>query len=708
MVAASKQAVSFQMFYSGSWHDITSDVFVQEEISVLWGQGSEGAALRPGNIKLTLNNAAGTYDPSNAVSPLYGLAGRNTPVALLIDGVIQMEAEATSWSPGQTLDFRVSPARGRATVDLETSGVLQRISQSSTLLGSALTRFDRLSFTSMTAHYPLEDDRNTTTPLGLVSGTIASFAGVDFGDGSNPPGSDPVVKISSGSAPFLKIRFLPTVSTTTGWSMSWIMQLNAAIEPTGTAHDVFELTASTSNLFVFVGLDNTGARLLAGDNVNPLVVNTSNPFSTTDWTQWQLCTLTATLSGGNTTVEWDFNTLGSGSIGFLSGTYAGNPGRLVSCTFNQSPFYSGRAVDVSIGHVIAVDGVSQNLISSNRLAAFAGNVGETVGARFLRIAGTEEGFAASIKGSASTTVPMGPQQNQTLIDFLESCEATEDGMVYDNKTGIGIILRTRNDRYNQTPMALTYPGHISEPFDKIIDDLGTHNKVTINNVTGSQVTKELTTGPMSTQAPPNGVGLTPQTIDVNVTNEGVELPLLAGWWLNRGTLPNPRWSAVNIDLVANPGLKAAVNALVIGDLVTITGAVADVISLIVIGIAQKIGSHSRMVTLTTVPADLFVTAVYDGTLRRYDSGSTTVVSSKTANNTSWPITTANFGDVWSTSTGYQWVVAGELMTVSAMTAAAGTGPWTQTATVVRSVNGVIKTHAAGESINVANPGRYAL
>jgi hypothetical protein len=708
MVAASKQVVSFQMFYSGSWHDITSDVFVQEEISVLWGQGSEGAALRPGSIKLTLNNSAGTYDPSNAMSPLYGLAGRNTPVALLIDGVIQMEAEATSWSPGQTLDFRVSPARGRATVDLETNGVLQRISQSSTLLGSALTRFDRFNFTSMTAHYPLEDDRNTTVPLNLVPGVTAAFTGIEFGEGGNPPGSDPVVKLNSGQTQFLRCRFLPTVSTTTGWSMSWIMRLDS-VDPVSPA--VFGaidiLVTASGGLFTAVEVDSNGVTMASGDGVNTPVISTSNPFSTTDWTQWQLCTLTATLSAGVTTIEWDFNTIGSGSIGFLSGTYTGDPGRLVDVRFYQNVIYAGRS-NACVGHVIGVDGVSQNLISSQRLDAFAGHPGETVGARFGRIAGTEEGFNVSIKGSASTTVPMGPQENQTLIDFLESCEATEDGMVYDNKTGIGIILRTRNDRYNQTPLALTYPGHISEPFDKIIDDLGTHNKVTINNVTGSQATKELTTGPMSTQTPPSGVGLTPQTIDVNVTNEGVELPLLAGWWLNRGTLPNPRWSAVNIDLVANPGLKAAVNALVIGDLVTITGAVADPISLIVLGIAQKIGSHSRMVTLTTVPADLFVTAVYDGTLRRYDSASTTVVASKTTTAVSWAITTANFGDVWSVTPGYQWAVAGELMTVSAMTAAAGTGPWTQTATVVRSVNGVVKIHAAGESIRVANPGRFAL
>lgn len=714
---SAKQAVSFQIFYSGSWHEISSSVFVQEEISTLWGQGSEGAALRPGSIKLTLNNAAGAYDPSNPMSPLYGVAGRNTTVALLLDGSILMTAEATSWSPGQTLDFRTTPARGRATVDLEANGVLQRIGQSSAMLGSALTRFDRLYLSTLTGSFPLEDGRNTTSPTSLVPGTKASgiagtFAnavgpGIDFGEGDGPPGSDPVVKIQSGGHTGFQFTFRSTASTTAGWAVSWVMKLDAPIPTTTTDFDMFEMQINTvGGMGIFVGLDQTGLRMFASDGVNAPVFNVSNPFPT-DWTQWQLCQVTSTLSGGTTTVEIDVFTIGSSSIGFLSGSYTGNPGRVDRAYFVQQFEWDG-SVNLCIGHVVAIEGHTDDLMSGNRLVAFAGHTGETVGARFLRILG-EEGFSATVKGTASTTQTMGAFENSTLIDFLELCETTEDGLVYDNSQALGLVLRTRRNRYNQTPLVLTYPGHISEPFDKIIDDLGTHNRVVVNNVTGAEATRELTTGSMSSQDPPNGVSLASQSIDVSVSNEGTALPALAAWWLNRGTLPNPRFPAVNIDLVANPSLKAPVSALTIGDLVVINGYPFDSLSLMVIGIANKIGSHSRMVTLTTVPADLFLTGVYDGTVRRYDSASTTLATAKTATATSWDIKTANFGDVWSTSSIYQWMVAGELMTVTGMTSPVLSGGfWTQTGTVIRSANGVVKTQAAGASIRVANPGRYAL
>jgi len=38
-----------------------------------------------------------------------------------------------------------------------------------------------------------------------------------------------------------------------------------------------------------------------------------------------------------------------------------------------------------------------------------------------------------------------------------------------------------------------------------------------------------------------------------------------------------------------------------------------------------------------------------------------------------------------------------------MTAPAGTGPYTQTATVTRSANGVVKTHLAGARFRLAAP-----
>lgn len=700
-----KQVVSVQMFYSGVWNEVASDVFVDEQIATLWGQGSEGASFRPGNIQLTFNNATDKYRPTNPLSPLYGLVGRNTPCRVLVGGVVQMTGEATSYSPDQTQDFRVSPPRGRRSVDMDINGLLWRIGQSSDNLGSAVTRYDRISLpptATILGNYPLEDGKDVVVPTNLVSGVLPPrIGGCSFGDADGPPGSDTAMVVPFVTGAFFEFYFLNSGSDTAGWTVSWMMRAEQTLIA-GT--QLMFISCVGGALGISINLDNTTAtnvHFTAGVIGGVNYFDNVTDFTGTDWTQWQMCEVRASVSGGTTTLEWDVYTVNSTSIGSISGTFSGNPGRLKSVS------RAGPTMDYS--HVVGIVGTAVDLVNGGRLAAFNGWPGELAGNRFLRVLRDEEGYTCNIKGDVNTTIPMGPQANTPPLDMLEEMADTEDALIYDDKTQIGIVMRTRADRYNQTALALTFPGHFTDITENI-DDLGTHNRVTLSNRAGSSYIKTLTTGPMSTQAPPNGVGLSPQTIDVNVDKEGTALPSLAGWYLNRGTVATPRYPSLVIDLVANSGLVASINALTIGDLINIVAYREDTIPVIVIGIAQKTGSHSRIVTLTTVPADLFNTAVYDGTLRRYDSASTTLVSAKTSTATSWGITTSNFGDVWSTTPGYQWVVAGELMTVTAMTAAAGTGPWTQTATVTRGVNlgGTGKAQSAGASIRVANPGRYAL
>ncbi|HEY9415615.1 MAG TPA: hypothetical protein VIQ30_12705, partial [Pseudonocardia sp.] len=73
------------------------------------------------------------------------------------------------------------------------------------------------------------------------------------------------------------------------------------------------------------------------------------------------------------------------------------------------------------------------------------------------------------------------------------------------------------------------------------------------------------------------------------------------------------------------------------------------------------------------------------------------------------VTFTDRDDAWSTTAEpYDWLVGGERMTVTNMTAPAGSGPWTQTATVVRAVNGVSKAQTAGTSVYLADTKRWGL
>jgi hypothetical protein len=65
------------------------------------------------------------------------------------------------------------------------------------------------------------------------------------------------------------------------------------------------------------------------------------------------------------------------------------------------------------------------------------------------------------------------------------------------------------------------------------------------------------------------------------------------------------------------------------------------------------------------------------------------------------LTTVERADCWSTTeTPYVAMVGGERVTVTAMTAPAGAGPYTQTATVVRTL---AKAHAVGAPFRLADP-----
>lgn len=77
------RAPRVDLFYSGLWNNITTDVLSRDRensIVIHRGRESEDQADTPATCTLSLRNPTGTYSPRNPSSALYGLIGRNTPV----------------------------------------------------------------------------------------------------------------------------------------------------------------------------------------------------------------------------------------------------------------------------------------------------------------------------------------------------------------------------------------------------------------------------------------------------------------------------------------------------------------------------------------------------------------------------------------------------------------------------------------------------
>jgi hypothetical protein len=67
-----------ELFYDGAWQSVDAD-HDQSGVSVLHGIRSEGGTADASELSFLVSNSDGTYSPRNPVSPLYDVAGRNTP-----------------------------------------------------------------------------------------------------------------------------------------------------------------------------------------------------------------------------------------------------------------------------------------------------------------------------------------------------------------------------------------------------------------------------------------------------------------------------------------------------------------------------------------------------------------------------------------------------------------------------------------------------
>ncbi|WP_282795188.1 hypothetical protein [Streptomyces sp. CC224B] len=70
----------------GVWTDITGDVRTRDPITHARGIRNSSTGADPASVPLTINNRDGRYSPRNAMSPYFGLIGRNTPVRLWLPG----------------------------------------------------------------------------------------------------------------------------------------------------------------------------------------------------------------------------------------------------------------------------------------------------------------------------------------------------------------------------------------------------------------------------------------------------------------------------------------------------------------------------------------------------------------------------------------------------------------------------------------------
>jgi hypothetical protein len=688
------QDLDVQMFLGGVWTSVPT--YSARPAVIQRGQDPGGAWPRPTKATVEINNDTLSYDPSNPESVLYGVAGRNTRTRFRMGTAVRTWAEATSWTPARTVEHQPGANRGRSATTLVAEGVLRRISTWTDPLRSPMYRLIS-SRDRRIGHWSLEDDREANTLANSTTGPAGAYSSLTLDEAESPQGAASAVKMATDT--LITGRFV-AASDTAGWQVSFSLKL-AAVPVGGTYVGIINWTTSNGYRWYW-SINDTSYRFDVDDATGTSLFSTAVGFGSPP-TEWTTFRAKCSASGGTVTADLYWYQQNDELLwGFGAPTFAGTIGALTQFRVVGNAALSNGWMS----HIYGMTTILDEILGSDTLESFNGFLGERARTRFLRLC-AESGITRYSYGVAEQTQQMGAQKPDTLINLLEEIVRTDDMMIYDEPGDIAVTARPRRDMIGQTPiLTLTYGVDLAG-YDKIIDDLNTSNVVTIKNRSGSEYTTALTTGSMSTQPPPAGVGTYVSTTDVNVADTGDQLEQIANWRLIKGTLDRPRFASVTVDLLKSPGLETACQNTRPGDLIQVNDLEPYPVRLLVVGITETIGAITRTFDFATEPYEPYDAGRYSDAAFRYDVRASTLAVARDTVQTAWTFTAATRNDLWSTTaTPYDLVVTGEQIRVTAMSAAAGVGPFTQTATVARSINGITKAHLIGEPVHIATPGRY--
>jgi hypothetical protein len=583
-------------------------------------------------------------------------------------------------------------------VPAEAAGITRRIGAAGTPLRSALYR-GILGATGLVSYWPCEDGSNSKLiASGLPGGRpMTPSAPPSFGssDAFEASESLPTVANTSWAGPVAvytptltaQVRFLisvPSGGTTNG-------AVIARILTTGTAAR-WDLTYSTSasGSIGFTVYDSDGNSIKTNSGFGPL-----NGVP-------QRLSFELTQSGSNISVSLISLQPGHSTGGGLSDSVTGRTfSRIKTVLIDPTT----NVDDVAIGHISVHSQITSIFDVKDELTGW---IGETAGRRIERLCG-EEGITFRGIGDLDDTVAMGVQRPGALLDLLRECEDADLGTLFEPREVLGIGYRTRASLYNQdAAVAIDYAAHeLSDALNPVDDDQAIHNSVTVSRTGGGSARVDITDGPLSTQAPPDGVGTYSDQPSVSLVDDE-QCAYQASWRAHLGTVDEARYPQLPVayhsnELVANPTLVRQLLESEVGDRVTVTHPPSwlppDQISQLLQGTTETFTNFLHDATLNCSPASPYEIAVY-GT-DRYDTAGSALNSGCTSTATSISVKT-NLGPIWTTAAGdmpFDIAVGGEQMTVTAISGASSP----QTFTVTRSVNGLVKAHVTDEDVRLYAP-----
>lgn len=583
-------------------------------------------------------------------------------------------------------------------------GQLRRLGQGNAPVYSAMKRAVlALSGTlAPVAYWPCEDLSGATSIGSAMGGPLMSVSGsADFAADTSFACSAglPVINSSAwyGTIPgytsngSIVVRFLMDVQSGPG-NATRIMR----VITTGTCFE-FSLYYTTGGGLGLAGFASDGSTVFDTGAVS---------FSIDGSPRWVSMELQP--SGG--TVDYSIVTLipGASTGQASSGSFSGTIGNATACYVNPR----NAASSIGLGH-ITVQSDWQSLFDLfHPLFAWQG---ETAANRVARLC-SENGYSARIVGAPDVSVAMGPQSPDTLSNLLQECETADAGQLFEPRQALALGYRTLASICNQDPaVTLDYSaaelGGTGTELAPTYDDQYSRNDITAQRssgaTSGASYRSVLDDGSaMSISAPPAGIGDYSDSVNVNVEADA-QLPDAAGWLVHLGTVDDFRWPEVPVNMAraAVTGVSAAVQGCDIGDRADIINPPSqlppDDIRQVIAQTTEVLGGYHWTISLAGVPESPYETVLLDDAVYgAADTDGSTLHANITSGATSMQVdTTAAGSPLWTTTAGdfpFDVNLDGEQITVTNITGSSSP----QTFTITRSVNGVVKAHAAGADVRL--------
>lgn len=613
------------------------------------------------------------------------------------------------------------------------NGILNRYMSSTAALGSAIYRFRR-NYPNMTGYWPCEDASGaTTTASALPGGRAGTFNQCTFGSVTGLDGSTGAITMTNApNASY--IRMAATITGGDVGATGWAFYLNLASLPSSsTVLASFYSRGGTAVRWDFA-VGSISYKFTAYDKDNNVLDTSDVGFGTgaSPLDTWVGMSLYLTQESGN--VRWNTSWHAVGTEIFythaLGGeTYAGVTGQFSIVNFDtpDAAFAGAQIAHVQIGNTDLL------MAGFATAASSKGWAGETVMERMRRLADEEDIFFEKL-GRADLTPVMGPQTSDTLFANLTAAQAVDGGILTEPRDKVGFLYIARHYLGNRRGLTYEYgSSHLADVPRPTRDNRNVVNDFTANRPSGSSFRYEVTDPLLlNVSDPPEGAGRVERSGSFSVQTDS-QLPSVAqlqtatGAWRER-RIPNLTVELNRPEIYSDTLLFGDTLAWDVGRPVSITDLAdaptpPDDMHMVGFGYTETFNGFLWSIVGNTGPAGPYWTPILGDESEKSDprldatdllhsvvngdhtSGDTTIaVKTDATYPTKFWVDSTNYPDEIGGGVTFNIKIAGEVMTVSEITAPSlVSGFYEQTFTVTRSVNTIVKAIADGTPVFLAEP-----